>query len=110
MYIQTIEHVKMNLLDKPCEDSPTHSLTDCITSSISHKVGCRPVWDRMSNTTEPICTEMEQLLKIDKEFNDLAIVEQTEIKDQTGCLLPCRYKEYQIADEPLTVSIEDRML
>ena len=83
MYIQTIEHVKMNLPDKPCEDSPTYSLTSCISSSISHKVGCRPQWDRMSNNTEPVCMEMEQLEKIDKELNDLSIVEQTEIEDQT---------------------------
>ena len=110
MYIQTTEHVKMNLPDKPCEDSPTYSLTSCISSSISHKVGCRPQWDRMSNNTEPICTEMEQLEKIDKEFNDLSIVEQTEIEDQIGCLLPCRYEECQVADKPLTISMEDRMI
>jgi hypothetical protein len=110
LYIQTIEHVKMNLPEKPCEDSPTYTLTGCISSSISHKVGCRPQWDRMHNKTEPICTEMEQLVKIDKEYNDLAIVEQTEIRDQTGCLLPCRYKEYKVADEPLTVSMETRSI
>ena len=34
----------------------------------------------------------------------------TEIENQSGCLLPCRYKEYQLVDAPCTVSMEDRMM
>ena len=107
MYMKTIEHVKMNLPNKPCEDSPSYSLTGCIRNSFSQKIGCRPEWDRWSDQERQVCTEMEQLKKIEKKFYELSNLEEMDITDHTGCLLPCRYKEYQIVDDPITVDNEN---
>ena len=33
-----------------------------------------------------------------------------DIANHTGCLLPCRYKEYQIVDSPITVGDENNIM
>ena len=63
-YLKVILWVKMNLPHKPCEDSPSYSLTHCIRESVSKKVGCRPVWDRWSEKKRKICTEIGELKQI----------------------------------------------
>ena len=110
MYIQTIEHVKMNLPNKPCEVSPTYSLSRCISNTISQKIGCRPEWDRLSDQERQVCTDTEQLINNDDEFYKLSGLEQRDIPSQTGCLLPCIYKEYQVVDEPLTMGMDSSSL
>ena len=108
-YIKTTEHVKMDLPAAPCESAPSYSLTTCITSSISTMIGCRTQWDRRSDRALPVCTEIGQLEELNTEYQELSVLEQMEIENQTGCMLPCRYKEYTVVDEPLTIG-RDQMI
>ena len=57
-----------------------------------------------------MCTEMDQLRKFEQEFYDLSTLEMMEVANKTGCLLPCKYKEYQLLDAPITLSMEDSTL
>ena len=109
MYMKTIEHVKMNLPAKPCQEEESYSLTRCIRDSINRKIGCRPEWDNWRNQGRPICKEMQQLLKYNNDFNEIASLVQGDIANHTGCLLPCRYKEYEIVDTPILMDPRDKI-
>ena len=90
--------------------SQVYSLTRCVRNKISDTVGCRAPWDHYSRKDTPVCNEIDQLRQIDKEYQDLSVVEQMEIENQTGCSLPCVYNQYQVVDEPLTISKEEKMI
>ena len=96
LYLQTIEHIKMSLPDRPCQGSPSYSFTRCIQNSLSNKVGCRQEWDMWSDPETPACTEMGQLKQLYDEGMKIHQLEKKKLASKTGCLLPCRYKEYQI--------------
>ena len=110
LYIKTTQHVKMNLPHKKCEERQVYSLTRCVRKMISKTVGCRAPWDHYSDEDFPVCHEIDQLRLTDKIYQDLSVVEQMEIENQTGCLLPCVYNQYQVVDEPLTISKEKKMI
>ena len=109
IYMKTIEHVKLNLPAKPCQEDESYSLTRCIRESIIGKIGCRPEWDTWSNQGMPICMEMKQLLRYNDEFNEMLNLDQVDITNHTGCLLPCRYKEYKIVDTPILMDVENKI-
>ena len=89
-YLKVIQWLKMNLPHKPCEDSPSYSLTRCLRESVSKKVGCRPVWDRWSDKKRKICTEMEELTQFEREFFELSSLEKKHIKRrQVVCFPVC---------------------
>ena len=110
LYIKTTRHVKLNLPTQRCEESQVYSLTHCVRNMISKKVGCKVPWDEnIYNGVSP-CTEISQVEKTDQEYSDLAVLEQMEIEKKTGCLLPCVYYRYEVVDEPLTISNEEKMI
>ena len=68
------------------------------------------MWDKWSEQKRQVCTTVEQLKENDEKFFELSKLEQTDIPIHTGCLFPCRYREYQIVDEPITMGLENRMI
>jgi hypothetical protein len=100
-YLRVISHVKMNVPDSPCDDSPSYSLTQCIRNHFSKEVGCRPQWDGWSSQDRTVCTTMEQLKELEKKFYGLSEMERENIQRLTGCQLPCHYNEYQVVDRPV---------
>ena len=110
IYMRTIEHRKLNVPHSPCEDSVSYSLTACMRNTIAKRIGCRPEWDMWSDSERQVCTEMDQLVKLYAEFDGLYNLEKKELARQTGCLLPCSYKEYQIVEAPIDVEPSLRIL
>ena len=41
---------------------------------------------------------MEQIIQFEKEYTELAVLNQMEIPKYTSCPLPCQYFEYKLAD------------
>ena len=57
-FLETVQHVKMNLPASPCQESASYSFTRCIRNAISKKVGCRTEWDYWSNQSRRICRDV----------------------------------------------------
>ena len=109
MYIDTVEHVKMNLPATPCQEAESYSLTRCIRDGISKKIGCRPEWDGWSDPGRTLCTRIEQLFEYEEKFSGITNLLKSDIIKHTGCLLPCRYKEYKFADVPVEIDVKNRI-
>ena len=110
LYIDTIQHVKMNLPTSPCQESGQYSLTKCVAEAMNKKIGCRPEWESSSEESMKICTDVNQLIKYESVFRDLSNLDRNQISNRTGCLLPCRYKEYKILDTPLDSNGKSRTM
>ena len=104
VYMKVVRYAKKSMPERPCEDSTTYSLTRCIRSNFSLKIGCRPPWDTYSHNDIPLCRNMEQLGRFEQEFFELSLVDQDNIQNKTGCHLPCRYRQYKVAEEPSILS------
>jgi hypothetical protein len=70
----------------------------CIRNKLSQKIGCRPEWDSWSDKTRQVCSQMEQLIQFEKEYTEIALLNQREIPKHTGCPIPCKHFEYKLAD------------
>ena len=46
-----------------------------------------------------VCSKMEQFKTYEELYFDLAYNELRHTEDETGCLHPCTYYEYQVADK-----------
>ena len=42
------------------------------------------------------CSTRDQFNRFEKKYFDIAIMDQTYLEDQTGCLFPCTYDEYRV--------------
>ena len=101
IYLKTTYHHMMDKPGQPCESSESFSFTACIKNIISRKIGCRLECDSWSSRDIPLCTTVEQLERIDKEYLNHAYLHQRSIVKKTGCLIPCSYTEYMLAREPM---------
>ena len=59
------------------------------------KIGCRPPWDTWSPDTIPVCHTLEQLQQHETMDWGLYTHEKKVVKNNTGCLIPCTYREYK---------------
>ena len=84
LYIDTIEHVKINLAASPCHDSEHYSITKCVAKAVSKKIGCRPEWESTSEESIEKCTTMDQLMQYEEEFRKLTRFDQNHISKGTG--------------------------
>ena len=109
MFIDTIEHVKMNLPATPCQETESYSLTRCIRDRISKKIGCRPEWDGWSDLGRTLCTRIEQLFEYEDTIRGITNLLKSDITKHTGCPLPCRYKEYKFADVPVDIDVKNHI-
>ena len=99
-YITVTEHNNLNRPEQPCEEEEDYDFLKCVKTSQARRVGCRPPWDSWSPPTIPLCQTMEELQHHERlDWADVNL-EQKMIVNNTGCQLPCHYREYQVAGEP----------
>ena len=91
-----VEHKRLNLDDRPCEEAEDYSFTSCVKENIARTVGCRMPWDKVSRQDRAICTEREEFRQTDMKATQFLTCEADELQRLTGCLKPCSYKEYKI--------------
>ena len=90
-----VEHKKLNLEHRPCEEVEDYSFNTCVKENIAKTVGCRVPWDRLSRQDRTVCIEREQFRQTDMMATQFMVNEVDEVERQTGCLKPCSYKEYK---------------
>ena len=101
VYIDVIQHIKLNRKDNPCQESLEYSFTKCMKTNTATKIGCRQKWDKSFESDLPFCTTKEQLWKHGEEYWKFLLLEQRELLEYTGCPLPCSYTEYKLVDTPV---------
>ena len=93
--ISLTEHHLLNRPEQPCEEGEgeeDYDFLQCVKTSQARSVGCRPPWDSWSPHTIPLCQTMEQLQHYEMLDTKYMILEKKLIVNQTGCLVPCKYK------------------
>ena len=64
--------------------------------SQARRVGCRPPWDSWSPRDIQLCQTVEQLQQHETlDWGDVNL-EQKLVVNNTGCQLPCHYREYSV--------------
>ena len=90
--ITVTEHHLLNRPEQPCEEEEDYNFLQCVKTSQARLVGCRPPWDIWSPDTLPLCQTVLQLQQHEKlDWLDINY-EQKMIINNTGCLVPCKYK------------------
>ena len=68
-----------------------------VINTLIRKIGCRPFWLNSTSVSSSECQQAKDLIKFQKAiWNTYFPVEQKSFYKKTGCLIPCKYKEYQI--------------
>ena len=93
-----VQHKKLNLDHRPCEEAEDYSFIRCVKGSIAETVGCTMPWDKVSQRDRAICTEREEFRQTDLKAVQFMINEVDEVERMTGCLKPCSYKEYKFVN------------
>ena len=82
---------------QPC---PQYNFETCVMRGIAEIAGCRFAFDNLASTSLPMCDHNNW-----QKYSNLAInllnTEQKDIINQTGCLVPCTYREYKLVQEPV---------
>ena len=89
------KHKKLNLPDRPCEETATYSFTTCVKESLSQQVGCRLPWDKRSRQEREVCSEEPKIKMFEQLHWFLIQNEVDEVVRKTGCRKPCSYNEYK---------------
>lgn len=64
---------------------------------MARKSGCRPFWLNSATISSPLCQETNDVMKFREiTANTLFPAYKNDIYKKTGCLIPCKYKEYKI--------------
>ena len=100
-YIKAVSHVNLKTPTNPCKESEDFSSKACVKNSINRKVGCCLPWDKWSDPSLPKCTKVQELERIDDEFQKALYNSKEIFSSSTGCNFPCRYIEYQLVGEPV---------
>ena len=108
-FLETVQHVKMNLPASPCQESASYSFTRCVRNAISRTVGCRTERDYWSIQSRRICRDVGKLIEYEELYLRIVMLERNGIIQHTGCLLPCQYKEFKIVEPPQDLNNQFRM-
>ena len=101
LYIEVIQHVKLNEPKNPCEESKDYSFNDCIKSRSIEIMGCRMRWEKSNAFKKmPLCTGGQMWWYSGLHYKYMWM-EQTMLVNYTNCPLPCSYKEYKLVDNPI---------
>ena len=57
-------------------------------------------WDSWSSSKRPLCITIDQLNEFDVEYTRLAEALESDLIKTTGCIRPCRYKEFRTLGKP----------
>ena len=100
MYPITVtEHRNINRAKSPCAEDVNYNFMTCVNKMLEAKVGCQYPWNQKNSNNLPHCRDMEMILELEKDFFDLGKLERKDVIEKTGCLIPCRYREYKILND-----------
>ena len=68
--------------------------------------GCTAPWDQRTTDKLPKCSKMSSMKAFVSYYNQVFYFNEEELKELTGCLLPCTYTHYSLSDT-FTISGND---
>ena len=94
-YISVTDHHRLDREEAACQADPQYNFLACVKASQAREVGCRPAWDIWSPGDLPACTLTEQLSQHELMDHRNLQLERKIVLARSGCLAPCRYREYR---------------
>lgn len=94
---EIIEHILLNLPKNPCvEDDKGYNFENCIRKSVEARVGCRLPWHQdFENEVQRTCSALSKFWQHDREYRSIASNELRIIIKDSGCQIPCTYREFR---------------
>ena len=81
-----------------CNPDGNYIFQNCVRKKIVDSQGCTTPWDRKTTDKLPKCSEMSSMKEFESYYNQVFYSSEEELKDLTGCLLPCTYTHYSLLD------------
>ena len=82
------------------QEESNYDFLSCFKRSVAKEIGCKLPWDVWNQKSIPVCDTFDQInnhLLWDRfGFH----FEQKTLIERTGCLVPCKYREYNIVTDP----------
>ena len=74
-----------------------YNYQNCVINSLIRKIGCRPFWLNSTSVSSLECQKAKDIKKFRIAISETYFpVDPKSFYKKTGCLIPCKYKEYQI--------------
>ena len=89
-----------------CNPDENYIFETCVRQKIVDSQGCVTPWDQRTTDTLPKCSKMSSMKAFESYYNQVFVSSEKELKELTGCLLPCTYTEYSLSDSFTIVSNE----
>ena len=99
LYINMVEHIDLNRPESKCNEDLEYDFQLCVKNSLTQKVGCHMPWNQDNSSLTTPCNNTEDLFNLGDKYLSLKNHYMSKIVESTGCLKPCRYKEYKLMKE-----------
>ena len=99
LFLSVTEHIDLDRKSSPCNDDPDFNFQLCVRKSLARKIGCKLPWDLWTSDHFPVCSDIDDLRKVHREYANIPSKELKNIVNRTECPKPCRYKEYKLVGE-----------
>ena len=103
----TIYTSRMNRPDFECNPDESYSYNQCMSQSLARKIGCNNPFDESTqNGNIRNCNTSEEFLEHWNTNNGIFTANQQNLKNITGCKLPCHYSQYSVVGTPRKFEVE----
>ena len=89
-----------------CNPDENYNFDNCVRQKIVDSQGCATPWDWRTTEKLPKCSKIPNMKAFESYYNQVFYSSEEELKDLTGCLLPCTYTHYSLLDSYLIVGID----
>ena len=87
-----------------CNPDENYNFEDCVRQKIVENQGCVTPWDQRTTDELPKSSKMSSMKAFESYYNQVFYSSEEELKELTGCLLPCTYTHYSLLDSFTVVS------
>ena len=87
-----------------CNEDENYNYENCVRQKIVDSQGCETPWDQRTPYKLPKCSTMSSIKAFQSYYNQVFYSSEEELKELTGCLLPCTYTHYSLSDSYVIVS------
>ena len=87
-----------------CNEDENYNFENCVRQKIVVSQECETPWDQRTPDSLPKCSTMSSIKAFQSYYNQVFYSSEEELKELTGCLLPCTYTHYSLSDSYVIVS------
>ena len=93
-----------------CHPDPSYNYGTCVKESVAAKINCNSPWTDHKVNGLPTCTTIKQINDYDSLFNKILFADEPELRNLTGCLMPCTYQDYSLMGSSLPAKLPQNQL